>query len=228
MNLTNASTVASAVAAVVGTAIAVATFVLQLKKSRPNREPAAEEPAASPTGERASGPSRVPDRATHATDERAGWARTAMWLRKTVISVFSGVIAGVIVLFLASSRSPGPTVSLASSVRGADVSRTKVFHVTGTSSHLGNDTIWLTDYDSGYTVDSQATVYPDGTWEAADSDVGNSGQSLPFPLNLRVILADVECATRLNATMNSNGDYLTALPGGCTVAGAVTVNVTRP
>ncbi|MGO9164348.1 MAG: hypothetical protein ACLP7J_27270, partial [Streptosporangiaceae bacterium] len=53
-------------------------------------------------------------------------------------------------------------------------------------------------------------------------------QALPFPMALRVILADAGCAAKLQQTMNSNGDYLNALPGGCTVAAAVRVEVTTP
>ena len=116
-------------------------------------------------------------------------------------------------------------VSLTSPTPGTAVSRTRTFGVTGKTSHLGNETIWVTDYDGGYAVDDEATVYDDGEWKASDSNVGDPGRALPFRWTLRVILADAGCAARLQKTMESNGDYLNALPGGCTVAGSVTVKV---
>lgn len=229
MNLTNASTVASAIAAVVGSGVAVAALVLQLRKLPSEREAAAREMTAVPTKEIINEPRRVPDQANDTVDKRAAKTRRLIWPRRAIISVASGVAAGLIVLLIASVQSPGPTVSLTSPTPGTAVSRTKVFSATGTFSHLGsNDTIWLTDYDGGYAVDDEATLNTNGTWMASDSNVGNPGKSLPFALTLRVILADAECATKLQETMNSNGDYLTALPGGCTVADAVAVKVTTP
>jgi hypothetical protein len=94
-------------------------------------------------------------------------------------------------------------------------------------SQLGNN-VWLTDYDGGYTVDNEATVNGDGTWSASDSDLGDPGEALPFYLTVRVILADSQCAATLQATYNTNNDYLTSLPGGCTVVGGVTVRVMTP
>ena len=132
-----------------------------------------------------------------------------------------------------SARSPstepavsGPTVRLTVPSAGTAVPQAKGFTAEGTVSGLGNDTLWLTDYDGGYTVDNEATVNLDGTWSASDSDLGSSSEALPFSLTVRVILADTQCAATLQATSNTNSDYLTGLPGGCTVVGEVTVRVT--
>lgn len=127
-----------------------------------------------------------------------------------------------------STEPSNPTVRLISPSKGTAVPRAKGFVTKGTVTGLGNDTIWLTDYDGGYTVDNEATVNGDGAWIAPDSDLGDSGEALPFDLALRVILADSQCAARLQATYNTDSDYLTALPGGCTVVGGVTVRVTTP
>lgn len=175
-----------------------------------------------------SDPARVPDSIT-ADDQRAAKApRKPAWIRRAVSPLLVGAAAGLIVLIITFSASPGPAVTLKSPAPGTDVSRTKTFRVSGTSSHLGNATIWLTDYDDGYVVDDEATIYSNGTWQASDSDLGNPGQRLPFPETLRVILADTQCAAKLQEAMNSTGDYLATLPAGCTVAGVVTVNVTTP
>jgi hypothetical protein len=122
----------------------------------------------------------------------------------------------------------GPTVRLSYPTKGASVPQAKGFVAKGIVSQLGNDSLWLTDYDGGYTVDNEATVNGDGTWSASDSDLGNPGEALPFYLTVRVILADPQCAATLQATYNTNSDYLTNLPGGCTVVGGVTVHVTTP
>jgi hypothetical protein len=122
----------------------------------------------------------------------------------------------------------GPIVRLIFPSNGTPVPQARGFVAQGTVSQLGNDTIWLTDYDGGYTVDNEATVNGDGAWSASDTDLGNSGESLPFYLTIRVILADSRCAATLQATSNTDSDYLTSLPGGCVVVGGVTVRVTTP
>jgi hypothetical protein len=130
----------------------------------------------------------------------------------------------------ASAMAPtnGPVVHFLSVVPETAISESNGFTVKGSYSGLGNDTIWLTDYDGGYTVDNEATLATNGTWTVSDSPpLGNQGQALPFPLTVRVILADTHCAAALQATYNTNGDYLTTLPGGCIVADALTVSVTK-
>ena len=121
-----------------------------------------------------------------------------------------------------------PNVRLVAPTSGTEVSQAKGFTAEGTVSGLGNDTIWLTDYNHGYTVDDEAIVNSNGTWSASDSDLGKPGEVLPFSLAVRVILADTQCAATLQATSSTNSDYLTSLPGGCTVVGEVIVRVTKP
>jgi hypothetical protein len=122
----------------------------------------------------------------------------------------------------------GPVVQLIAPTGGTAVPQSKGFVARGTARGLGNDTIWLTDYDGGYTVDNEAAVNGNGAWSVSDSDLGNSDQSLPFNLTARIILADSHCADRLQATYNTNNDYLITLPGGCAVVGSVKVRVTTP
>jgi hypothetical protein len=220
LNVTAAATVASAIAAVVATVITVATFILRFRKPPANSGTVTEEAPAVPTKEIAGGPVGGPAQPIE--------TRKTHWLRWAAISLSVGVIAGLVVLLLASVLSTRPTVSLTSPASGTAVSRTKEFHVKGTVNHLGNDTIWLADYDGGYAVDDEATVFANDTWEATDSNVGNPDQALPFPLTVRVILADTQCAKRLQQTMDSNADYITVLPGGCTVVGDVNLKVTAP
>jgi hypothetical protein len=141
----------------------------------------------------------------------------------TVIGAAAAVMA---LVHPSATVSQSQIVSLTSPAPGTAVSQTKVFTITGTVGHLGNDTLWLTDYNHGYSVDDEATVNANDTWKALDSNVGNPGQPLPFPMTLRVILADRGCASKLEEAMDSNGDFLAALPGGCTVAATVTVDVT--
>lgn len=144
------------------------------------------------------------------------------------MAVGSGIVVGLAVLFIGSALFPPiASVSLTRLPQGMTVSQVIGFRVSGSYSHLGNSTIWLTDYSGGYVVDDQATLYSNGTWTAADSELGDPGQKLPFSLTVRVLVADPECARTLTAAMNgSGGDYLTALPGGCTVAASATVDVT--
>jgi hypothetical protein len=154
------------------------------------------------------------------------------WLTpwKMAFPPLSGIAAGLVVVFVASlvSGHTHPSVRIISPVHGAAVSQQKGFRVSGTFRGLGNDTLWLADYDgTGYAVDSEATIKASGSWTASDSDLGNPGQLLPFPLTVRLIAADAQCARTLQAAINSNQDYLTSLPGGCEIGAAVTVNVTR-
>jgi hypothetical protein len=85
----------------------------------------------------------------------------------------------------------------------------------------------LSGIAAGYAIDGEATIGDDGTWTASDSDLGNPGQRLPFPLTARVIAANPQCARGLQAAMNSNQDYITSLPGGCEIGPTVMVEVTR-
>ena len=228
MDLTDTSTAASAIAAVVGAGVAAATFILQLRKPTTETNLASGGLPPTSTGSATSTAMGVPAQPAGIAGKVSGKSGRTAWPLRVVLSLSSGIAAGLVVLLISSFRSPGPTVSLTSPTPGAAVSRTKTFSVTGKVSHLGNETIWLTDYDGGYAVDDEATIYDDGEWKSSDSNVGDPGQALPFRLTLRVILADADCAAKLQGTMESNGDYLTALPGGCSVAGSVTIKVATP
>lgn len=241
MVLTNVSILATAIAAVVATMVGIATFFMQYGRSLRRHvavaDPLSPATKASPatTGDAVRDGQTVlagaPDKRDEPGGAPAGPARRTRkgeWRRMVAISLIPGVVAGLIVLAIASAMTHSPTIHLTSPSPGQAVPRGKGFDVKGTVSHLGNETIWLTDYDGGYTVDGQAIVNPSGTWTVSDSDLGNTGASLPFRLTIRVILADAGCTTKLQAAMSSNGDYLTSLPGGCEVAGTVAVNVTTP
>jgi hypothetical protein len=225
--VTDASSIASAIAAVVGAVVTVAAFVVQRRRQVSEAERGSTPLPAIADGQTANGVGEEPAQpiqTSHDSPETA--SRQWSWSRKAALSLLSGVIAGLIVLLIGSALSHSPTAHLTFPNNGTAVSETGGFNAKGTSSHLGNDTIWLTDYDGGYTVDSEATVNGHGGWTAPDSPLGDPGQALPFPLTARVILANTRCAAKLQKVMNTNADYLTALPGGCAVVGAVNVNVT--
>jgi hypothetical protein len=126
-----------------------------------------------------------------------------------------------------SSSFPTPVAALTSPVDGAQVSRANGFTARGTESSLGSDTIWILDYDGGYTVDQNAVV-TGGRWSASDYPLGDSSNHLPYNLTIVAALADPACATKLTKTNETNNDYLAQLPAGCAVFGQVTVDVTRP
>ena len=92
---------------------------------------------------------------------------------------------------------------------------------------LGKETIWIVDYDGGYTVDEQATI-TSGKWSAFDGPLGDSTDKLPFSLTMKAILATPGCADRLAKIQSTDSDYVAALPAGCVPFGTVTVNVSKP
>jgi hypothetical protein len=160
----------------------------------------------------------------------------AAWITG-ILGVVAALAAVLLTRALAGSSEPNPppspkasssavAVNLTAPAPEATVSQTKPFQITGTVSHLGNDSLWLTDYDGRYFVDGEVTVSSNGAWQAVDSGVGDPHRALPFPVTLRVILADGQCAAKLNATMKSKTKYVTALPSGCSVATEVVVEVT--
>jgi hypothetical protein len=123
-----------------------------------------------------------------------------------------------------SSHAPAiPQAKLTSPVAGTEVSRSG-FTASGTDSSLGSDTIWILDYDGGYTIDEEAEIST-GHWSAFDGPLGNS--KLPFSLIMRAVLADTSCAAKLARLSNENDYNIPYLPSGCTVFGQTTVNVTR-
>jgi hypothetical protein len=126
--------------------------------------------------------------------------------------------------------SPSPTMpvgTLTSPVDGARVSRFNGFTARGTVSSLGSNTIWILDYDGGYTVDQKAVV-AGGHWSASDHPLGDSSNHLPYNLTMVAALANPTCAAKLTKTNETSNDYLNQLPAGCKLFGQVTVNVARP
>jgi hypothetical protein len=235
LNLTSLDTAAGTFAAVVTALVATGTLWLQWK-SRPATEISTSGKPTQETRENRSAStgklsSESNDRVHEPSRDEPVQTTTNKWLspKKMAFPPLTGVVAGLAVFFITAqiTGNGNPTVHIVAPHQGAAVSQSEGFRARGTSSDLGNDTLWLTDYDGGYTVDNEATINTGGSWTASDSDLGNTGQSLPFPLTARLILADPQCAAELEATYNSGPDYLTSLPGGCTVAGTVTVNVTR-
>lgn len=134
----------------------------------------------------------------------------------------------------ASTRAPtsnptpsGPVVTLTMPTTGTRVSRSQGFIASGKALSLGSYTVWILDYDGGYTVDQEGTV-ANGVWSAVDRPLGDSSDQLPYYLTVRVVMADRGCAAKLQATNSTSNDYLTHLPAGCKVITGVTVHVTRP
>jgi hypothetical protein len=119
-----------------------------------------------------------------------------------------------------------PSASLTYPSIGAQVSRRDGFKAGGTTSALGKDTIWVVDYDGGYTVDEEATL-AGAVWSAIDAPLGDDGDPLPFNLTMKALLATPGCATELARIAATPDDYVSALPTGCSEFGTVTVVVAR-
>jgi hypothetical protein len=240
LNFTGVDTTASAFAAVLAALVATATLCLQWRSTKLAAPAAAQEAPVSPGSteglEASPATNRETKIATDAALEAAGdkirvKPHAERWLtpKRIAFPPLSGIAAGLIVLLVAAwlTGNKPPSVHVKSPRHGTAVSQQSGFQASGTSSDLGNDTIWLADYDgSGYYVDSEATIKDGGSWTASDSQLGNPGQTLPFPLTARVIVADTQCADALQTVMHGSQDYLTSLPGGCDIAGAITVEVT--
>jgi len=92
---------------------------------------------------------------------------------------------------------------------------------------LGENSIWILDYDGGYTVDQVATISGD-KWSAVDQDLGDAGAKYPLNLTVVAVWATPECAAKLAEIANTAEDYTTSLPKGCTKFGTVTVHVLGP
>jgi len=97
----------------------------------------------------------------------------------------------------------------------------------GTASSLGSNSVWILDYDGGYTVDSRASI-TDGRWAAIDQPLGDASNHLPYSLTMVAALANPACAAVLTRLDAGSNDYTNSLPQGCKLFGQVTVNVTRP
>lgn len=125
-----------------------------------------------------------------------------------------------------SPTSSGPVVTLATPTTGTSVSRSQGFIASGKALSLGSYTVWILDYDGGYTVDQEGAV-ANGVWSAVDKPLGDSSDQLPYYLSMRVVLANRKCAAELQKTNSTSNDYLAQLPVGCTVVTGATVHVTR-
>jgi hypothetical protein len=137
------------------------------------------------------------------------------------------VAALVAAVFTIRALLEKPIVSLSAVSPRTHVSRSHGFSVSGTAQKLGPDSVWIMDYDGGYTVDSQAVVIG-SSWSATNSNLGNAGERFPFPLTFVSVLANPSCAAILTREADSPSDYLNALPAGCTAFGKAQVIVTRP
>jgi hypothetical protein len=128
----------------------------------------------------------------------------------------------------ASSPSPAvPVATLTSPKDGIHVSRASGFTASGKETSLGTETIWILDYDGGYTVDQEAII-ANGRWSASDYPLGDAGNELPYDLTMVAALAKPACAAELTKVNEGNNDYLNRLPAGCKLFGSVTVDVVRP
>ena len=121
----------------------------------------------------------------------------------------------------------GPLATLKYPRDGTDVSRQEGFVARGTASSLGSYTIWILDYDGGYTVDQKAIV-SNATWSAIDRPLGSSSDRLPYNLTMVAVFADPPCAHRLMQVNSTENDYMNHLPAGCKIFSQVTVNVSKP
>ena len=117
-----------------------------------------------------------------------------------------------------------PYAVLQSPGNGALVSQSQGFIASGKAASLGPNTIWILDYDGGYTVDQEAAVYSE-TWTAVDRPLGDSSDRLPFSLTMRAVVANPHCAEILSQINSTSDDYIQNLPDGCKIIGQVTVKV---
>ncbi len=119
----------------------------------------------------------------------------------------------------------GPVVTMDRLPVGTVIGQKKGLIATGTATDLGTNTVWILDYDGGYTVDDEATVT--GTrWRAADLPLGDSTDPIPFTVTVKTVLANPACATALAKLNTTVTDYTKTLPAGCTVVGSITGTVT--
>lgn len=239
--MTAVDAIAGAFAAVLTALVATGTLYLQWRTAKPvSAEMGVAAASAGPVKSSPQSAAAASDKGGSATASVTNSSRTDIsmksqnqrWLtaKRIAFPPLSGIVAGLVVILVGGllTSNKSPVVNILSPRQGAAVSQHGGFEARGHFSNIGDETLWLTDYDgSGYTVDSQATLGADGLWKAPDSDLGDPGQHLPFRLTARVIIANPRCASKLQATMNTTQDYLSALPGGCTVVGAITVNVIR-
>ena len=158
-----------------------------------------------------------------------------------VIGVFCLIISAAVIRTANSNNSPSgdhhsqisvsahsrPSAKLLEPLDGTQVSRSRGFTASGSAVSLGSETIWILDYDGGYTVDQEAAV-AGGHWSATDSPLGDSSNHLPYGLTMVAALADPACASKFTRLNEGNNDYISKLPVGCKLFGEVTVDVAKP
>jgi hypothetical protein len=126
----------------------------------------------------------------------------------------------------ALSSAQTPYAVLQSPGNDALVSQSQGFIASGKAASLGTDTIWILDYDGGYTVDQEASVSSE-TWTAVDRPLGDPSDRLPFYLTMRAVIANPHCAGVLSQINSTSNDYIQNLPDGCKIIGQVTVKVAK-
>jgi hypothetical protein len=182
LNFTGVDATASAFAAVLAALVATAALYLQWRSTKLTVPAAAQEAAVHPGGmeglEASPATEGETKMAANATLGAAGGnirlkPHAERWLtpKRIAFPLLSGIAAGLIVLLVGASLTGNkyPSVHISSPRYGTAVSQEIGFQAGGTSSDLGNDTIWLADYDgSGYFIDSEATTKAGGSWTAPD------------------------------------------------------------
>ena len=109
---------------------------------------------------------------------------------------------------------------------GTDVSVSLGFKAGGRAEAIGSRSIWILDYDSGYTVDQKAVIST-GRWSAVDAPLGDTSD-LPFNLTVVAVLANADCEKKLTQISATKEDYTDTLPDGCTIFGRRVLSVSRP
>lgn len=125
-----------------------------------------------------------------------------------------------------STPSPA-SATLTSPNNGVKVSKRDGFVARGTVASLGSYTVWILDYDGGYTVDQEAVVTA-GLWSATDQPLGDPSDKLPYNLTMVAVMANPYCADRLSRIQSTSNDYTLNLPGGCKIVGRIIVDVSKP
>jgi hypothetical protein len=164
-----------------------------------------------------------------------------------LVVVVIGVVCLIVPLFIGPSkrsstelpRSSSPTgpftpppaenasATLTSPAENLPVSRSNGFTAGGMITSPGSSSVWILDFDGGYTVDQRASV-SSGQWSAVDKPLGDPTDSLPFDLVMVAVLADPDCAGQLTKISDTSDDHTDQLPDGCHEFGRRTVHISRP
>ncbi len=118
------------------------------------------------------------------------------------------------------ARFDKPTAGARVSERGGVIAGGPVAHL------VSGESLWLLDYDGGYTVDQTALVQ-NGRWSATSAPLGVAGDALPYNLAVVLVRASPSCAAALADATNKGDSTVPALPAGCSQLDTVTVVVDR-